>query len=205
MGGIVLEEDECNSRLEYLGRLLAVQNLELDSELVSERDLIAWKENNAAAITLQRGMVKLMKDKAQRYEKKLHAAVNLQKGSVKLDVTRDLLHQAQHRLKKLQVKQVRLEEALNVEHQRLGKMRLQARALQEKHAYLGCASGGFHLRPLPLVYVAREASTGEKELCALCVFPFPHSEMIVTACRHLYHPCLQCVTSPPARNASALS
>ena len=196
MCGIVLEEGECKSRFEYLGRLLLLENLELEARMEALQRLMAAKEKHVQSLNHHKGVVDIMKKKQKAYERQFHARTT--DGTVdstlkqKVDAYNDLVRGACRRVRKLEKYAATSEDSLSVEHHRVLRLEIQVRALKEEHAFLGRASCGFHMRPLPLVYVAGEAGSAGGSIqagdCSLCGFPFPHSEMIVSACRHLYHP-----------------
>lgn len=196
MGGKILEEQECNSRLDYVGRLLAVENIELEARVDAERQATTAKESHAESLKHHLGVLNIMKVKQKRYEKQLRAAS--MDGTVdsklteKVNTYNDLVRGVRKKVKRLEKSVAGLDETLSLESQRVAMMRMQVRALQEEHTHLGRIVCGFHMRPLPLVYVAGEAESAGVSIevgdCSLCGFSFPHSEIIVTACKHLYHP-----------------
>ena len=69
---------------------------------------------------------------------------------------------------------------------------LQNNALGEQLLSLKKRQGGIRLYPHPLVYPAESQEPRADFLkittCVLCKCSFPHSDIIVTSCRHLYHP-----------------
>lgn len=76
---------------------------------------------------------------------------------------------------------------------------LQFDALAAEKFQLKQGRSSLNYTPSPMVYAAGESilpgfgSSNEASLiritaCCLCSFPFPQNDMVVTSCRHLYHP-----------------
>ena len=108
----------------------------------------------------------------------------------------------------METKIAALEETLTNEG-RLGAMkRMQVNALRAEYAHLSCGAAGLHMRPLPMVYTSNSncghvgsIDTGE---CCVCGFSFPHSDIIVSSCRHVYHPWCALVVFSKGSNCCAI-
>lgn len=200
MGGKFAEGDEGGSRLEYVARLLAVENLELEARMEAERVATGSRETLAKALEHNAGLVTIMKKRLKRYEKDL--ARTRSKGTmdkmevsaleVKAEAYADLVQGERKRGKQLEKSLATMDEALSVKRHSVAMKRMQVGAIQAEHAHLGHATGGLHMRPLPLVYSIVEVCNGRSSIdignCSLCGYGFPRSEFLSTSCRHLYHP-----------------
>lgn len=200
MGAKFADGDEGGSRLEYVARLLAVENVELEARMEAEQVATRSRETVAKAMEHNAGLVTIMKKRLKRYEKNLGTARS--KGNmdpkevsaleVKAEAYADLVRGEWKRGKQLEKSVAALDEALLVKRQSVALKRMQVGALQAEHAHLGHATAGLHMRPLPLVYSTVKAYNGGSTIdignCSLCGFCFPHSEFLSTSCRHLYHP-----------------
>ena len=197
MDGLVLnDQSESTSRLEYLARLLEVENEEHEVDIEGEQYCSLMKEKHAKNLKHHMGVASIMMAKQERCEKQLHAANT--RTSVKhnceekVNAYKELVRGVQIKVKKLENTLDSLEETLSLARRRLRNSEMRVKALKEEHDYLSRKACGLYMRPLPLVYVTEDSGNGggsiEADNCSFCGFAFPHSQIIVSACQHLYHP-----------------
>ena len=200
MCGKFTDGDEGGSRKEYLARLLAVENLELEAMIEAERVVAQKRETVVKAFEQNVGLVTIMKKRLKTYERDLAKAMSngtrapqeISALEAKAEASADLVKAERKRGKLLEKSVATMDKDLSVKRQSVAMKRMQVGAIQAEHANHANPTGGLHTRPLPLVYSTGEACSSQSSIdisnCSLCGFGFPHSEFLSTSCKHLYHP-----------------
>jgi hypothetical protein len=200
MGERVSDGGHRDSRVDYLGRIMAIENKKLEARVAAVEKATRTRDKNATNLQENQGVLALMEKELKKYENNLQVAkakevVDDERVAYltqKVKVYKNLRKKKRKRVKAMETKIAALEEILTNEG-RLGAMkRMQVNALRAEYAHLSCGAARLHMRPLPMVYTSNSncghvgsIDTGE---CCVCGFSFPHSNIVVSSCRHVYHP-----------------
>lgn len=181
-------------RYEYIGRILEVEKLELEAVEELEHQVASAKEKQRSECEYESGVLSCMKTKLKDYEKKAQELqLPVSDVAARKNALKELMEGTSAALERSKKVGVILQKDLEHYNDLVARKRLEVGALEAEHAQLGRAQGGLHMRPMPMVYISsKEPCTSHGSLditnCVLCSFPFPNFEIVISSCRHLYHP-----------------
>ena len=171
-----------------------MEKLELEAAVDLQRQVASAKESQRTECEYETGVLSCMKSKQKDYEKKARELqLPLSDVAARKIALTELMEGTSAALERLQRAGVILQLDLEHHNDRVARKRLEVGALEAEHAHLGRAQSGLHLRPMPLVYTSSEqpcTSHGSLDItdCVLCGFSFPNYEIVISSCKHLYHP-----------------
>jgi hypothetical protein len=179
--------------------LITVLSVETEADRVREKE--AFQRRDRCKLKVEQSQCLLESYENQKVEKGLKIDAMLGEGGdvdrekIKMEGIMEQLASEQTRLLALRAELEWAESVVvNMAHE-IEAHRLQYKALKAELLELqkGKTLGSFW--PRPMVY-SEEKGAGisdrsgllEISTCSLCQFPFPNSDIIVSSCRHLYHP-----------------
>lgn len=216
MGERVIDGGHRTSRAEYLGRIMAVENDELEGRKAAVEKATSRRDKYAINLQENQGVLGLMEKELKKYQnslevakaKELVDAARVIELKEKVKVYKTLRKKKRKRVKAMETKFAALEETLSSESRLVAVKQMQVDGFRAKYAQLLHGAPGLHMRPLPLLYGLGSNCGGlgfiDVGECCLCGFSFPHSDIIVSNCRHVYHPWCALVVFSKGPNCCAI-
>lgn len=168
--------------------------LELEAAVDLERQVALAKDSQRTECEYETGVLSCMKSKQKDYEKKAQELqLPLSDVAARKIALKELMEGTRAALERSKKAGVTLQKDLEHHNDQVARKRLEVGALEAEHAQLKRAQSGLHLRPVPMVYTSSKqpcTSHGSLDItdCVLCGFPFPNYEIVISSCKHLYHP-----------------
>lgn len=190
-------------------RLLEVQQLmeaiHLEQQCLRELKKEARQRLEEASLSCKQsdwGMLSFQKQEAQKkaFIKTLQeAGKDTFKETIKMEGIQELMEEEAAKVKAARVELGKAEAAMASLTRSLENSQLQFDALAAEKFQLTAGRSTLNCLPWPMVYSPEDPPSPSRDFwddsrfiritaCSLCSFPFPQSDIVVSSCKHLYHP-----------------